>query len=499
MKEDIFNYPGNQFNTEKFITSRQLFVLKKIFTNSLIYGIAPQITAIANILVLPLITPNLTKFDFAINGIALSYIGILTLLQSLGLRIVYANSFFHYPKQYKWIWRQLLGFELICNLIFQVIFAVIIYKILPEQVGNNRFLLTFLIILPQLFLTPFSNVSSLRYQLEERPYPIVARSIVFGVLNVVLMYYFISIEKLGYLGWFVSIGITSTLLNLTYIYPAFVKFKLYPIFNFKWRLIKKSLKVSIPAIPHYYAIYLLDSSDRIVMERLNVKTESIGVYSLAYSVAGKFSVLGNALGAAIGPTISQLLKEKRFKELRDLTFLLQSIFIILGFLASIWLSEVFKLLIKGHNITELIPMGIVILMSYTYRPLYMTASSQLMYFEKTKSLWKISFGAGLINVILNLILIPFFGYKVAVITTLLSYIYMGLFGYFTTEFKDDNKYKYYPIRWGVAILFFTFLAYKLYDINIIYRIIITVSIFLFVLILFKMKANLLKISQKTYL
>jgi O-antigen/teichoic acid export membrane protein len=463
-------------------------MLKKVLKNSLLYGIAPQIAAIANIIVLPLITPNLTKIDFGINGIALSYIGVLTLIQSLGLKIVYANSFFYYPKQYKWIWRQLLGFELICNFIFQVFFAIIIYITLPEQVGGNRFFLTILIILPQVILTPFSNVSALRYQLEERPFPIVIRSVIFGVLNVVLTYYFIVIEKQGYLGWFISMAFTSVLLNLTYIYPTFVKFKLFPIFNFKWRLIKKSLKVSLPAIPHYYSIYLLDSSDRIVMERLNVNTESIGEYSLAYAVSGKFSVLGDALGGAIGPTLSKLLKENKFKELRDLTFLLQFIFIVLGFLASIWLNEVFSILIKGQNISELIPMAIVILMSYTYRPLYMAASSQLMYFEKTKSLWKISFGAGILNVILNLILIPFLGYKVAVITTLLSYLYMGLLGYFTNEFKKGNKYNYYPLRWGLAILACTFFAYKIYNIDVFYKVFLTIIIVLSGFIFLKKKA-----------
>ena len=416
-------------------------MLRKIFKNSLIYGITPQIAAIANIIVLPFITPNLTKIDFGINGIVLSYVGILSLIQSLGLKIVYANSYFHYPSQYIWIWRQLLGFELICNFIFQVLFAIIIYIALPEEVGDNRVLLTSLIILPQLFLTPFSNLSSLRYQLDEKPIPIVIRSVIFGLLNVIMTYYFIAIEKQGYLGWSISMAITVVLLNLTYIYPAFVKFRLYPIFNFKWRLIKKSLKVSLPAIPHYYSIYLLDSSDRIVMERLKVNTESIGEYSLAYAVSGKFSVLGDALGAAIGPTLNKLFREKKFKELRDLTFLLQFLFIIVGFLSALWLNEVFKLLIRGQNIVNLIPMGIFILMSYTYRPLYLAVSSQLMYFEKTKSLWKISFAAGIINILLNLILMPYLGYKIAVFTTLISYLYMGLFGYFTREFRSNNNFK----------------------------------------------------------
>lgn len=85
-------------------------MLAKIFKNSLFYGIAPQIPAVASLLVLPLITPHLTKFDFGIRGILFAYIGVLTVFRSLGLQVVYVNSFFHSPMQYKWAWRQLFGF-----------------------------------------------------------------------------------------------------------------------------------------------------------------------------------------------------------------------------------------------------------------------------------------------------------------------------------------------------------------------------------------------------
>jgi len=251
-------------------------MLKKIFKNSLIYGIGPQLPTVAGIISLPFITPFLTEVDFGIRGILLSYSGALIIFQTLGLKIVYANSFFHYPKQFKWLWRQLLGFELIWNLFFNIIFSIILWNIIPDEVGVNKALLIGLIIGPNMVLGPIANISILRYQLEERPLPIVIRTILFGLLNVTLVLYFIRVQKEGYLGWFLSTFITSLFSNLSYTYSTIKIFRITPIFNFKWRLIRKSLKVSIPSIPHYYSIYLLDSSDRIVMQHYNITTENIG-------------------------------------------------------------------------------------------------------------------------------------------------------------------------------------------------------------------------------
>jgi len=172
-----------------------------------------------------------------------------------------------------------------------------------------------------------------------------------------------------------------------------------------------------------------------------------------------------------------------------LTFFLQAIFIILGFIASIWLNEIFKVLIKGHVVTDLVPIGIIILMSYSYRPMYLAASVHLMFFEKTNSLWKISFGAGVINALLNLALIPILGFKIAAITTFVSYLYMGLSGFFTKEFKEISKENYYPLFWGGIIILTTIISYGLWSINFIYKILLTVILLAIIVIPLKNKIN----------
>jgi len=80
-------------------------MIKKLFSHSLIYGLAPQISKIAGIFALPIITKDLTDIDFGIWGTTMAYFGSLQALLLLGLTVVISNSFFKMPSQYKWLWR----------------------------------------------------------------------------------------------------------------------------------------------------------------------------------------------------------------------------------------------------------------------------------------------------------------------------------------------------------------------------------------------------------
>ena len=80
-------------------------------------------------------------------------------------------------------------------------------------------------------------------------------------------------------------------------------------------------------------------------------------------------------------------------------------------------------------------------MSYNYRPQYLAVSIRLVYFERTKKLWRISLIAGLINLVLNIFLIPIYGFQIAAATTFVALLYMGYSGFFSIniqEFKGWN-------------------------------------------------------------
>ncbi|ASU35142.1 lipopolysaccharide biosynthesis protein [Mucilaginibacter xinganensis] len=441
-------------------------MLKKLFSHTAIYGLAPQVSKIAGFLALPLITKQLTSVDYGVYGLLTAYTTAISILAILGLRLVLVNSFYHSPKQFKWYWRQLYGFLNIWNVFFGALLGLLIYAIIPVEAASNTWKIVLLNIGPVVFFGQTSLLGLTYYQLKQQPMQIAARSIFFGFLSVGLNVLLIAHFKMGYMGWFWSNFITGVLTNASYWYPLNIRLKFTPIYNFKWRLIKRALKVSMPVIPHHYSSYLLDSSDKVIMNFYKVTTGDIGKYNVAYSIGNMFSALGVAGGYAIGPLMNEKYKKDDDKGARNLVFILQLAFFYTSFIACIWMKEVFHLMIRNRELSQMYPLGIVIAMSYNYRPIYMGAVSKLFYKEKTTFLWKLTLTAGLINVVLNLILIPFYGYQIAAYTTFAAFMYMAYAGYYYKVFNEINKVKYYQAYWLISTLVLTVAAYYIVELNI---------------------------------
>ncbi len=433
-------------------------MLKKLFSHTAIYGLAPQVTRIASVLALPIITKDLTSVDFGVYGIITAVAGAIAVLNTLGLRLVLTNSFYKSPSQYKWGWRQIYGFLMLWNIPYSIILGAILWFFVPNEASHDTFNIILLNVLPVVFFGPTAILGNTYYQLKQRPLEIAVRSVIFGVLTVALNILFISILKQGYMGWFISTGISTMLNQVSFFIPINFKEGIKPIFNFKWRYIKRSLYVSIPTIPHYYSTYLLDSSDRLIMKTVGVSTSQIGVYNAAYTVGNFLRQAGMAAGFAIGPMLNMAYKEGNERKARDLIFILQIVFLFGSFILAIWLKEIFFFLLKNKSLQDSYQLGIIIIMSYCYRPMYLGANSKLFYIEKTQMLLKVTFIAAIINICLNFLLIPIWGITAAAIVTYVSLFYMGYAGFFLKIVKNTNKVKYYPIYWMALTVILTFLA-----------------------------------------
>ena len=119
-------------------------------------------------------------------------------------------------------------------------------------------------------------------------------------------------------------------------------------------------------------------------------------------------------------------------------------------------------------------LAIIIIMSYSYRPMYLGANNRLFYIEKTKVLLKISFVAGLANVLMNLIFIPIYGFEVAAITTYVSLMYMGYSGYYLKVFKDNNNLNYYPLLWLLTTLILTISAIYIVELDLVIKVLVNI-------------------------
>lgn len=457
-------------------------MLKKLFSHTFIYGFANQIPKIAGLFSLPFITAHLTEEDYGIFGVVVSYTAAIEVFAYLGLRVILVNSFFKHSNWYTFVWREIYGFLILWNLFFVLFKSVFLWVLLPSEI-ENPLLVIFLCVGAALFFGPTATLGSTLYQIKQKPIPIAMRTIVFGTLTVLLNILFIAHLKLGYIGWLVSIFLVSFLTNLSYLHPILFIYKIKPIFHISYRRIFKYLKVSLPTIPHYYSTFLLNSSDKIVMERLQVSINDIGKYNAAYTVGNFFNSIGMVSGFAITPLMNECYRTKNEFQARTLVWVLQIVFFLASFIVCLWMRELFQLLIKNETLAATYPLGIVIVMAYNYRALYYGAVNKLLYEEKTNILWKITFFAGVTNVVSNLILIPLYGFEIAAVTTFFSLMFMGYSGYYLKDYKAHATVSYYPMAWLLATVILTVVVYQLRDLPVLYKGVLSAVSFLVLVVL----------------
>jgi O-antigen/teichoic acid export membrane protein len=237
---------------------------------------------------------------------------------------------------------------------------------------------------------------------------------------------------------------------------------------------------------------MLDSSDRLIMERLNVSTANIGKYSLAYSFGKYADTVTNALNQAVGPNLLELMKLKNWKTYEELIFTFQAIVITMCFTISLWSPQWLPILIKNEgllvNVEHLI---IIVLMSYSYRPMYVGCNQLAFYYEKTNKLWRITFIAGMINIVLNLIFIPMYGLIAAAVTTFISFMFMGFAGFYFNYYKDIKELNIKPVFWFIMIVALLVIALISVGASFKFKILINLSLLIFlVLASIKFKYNL---------
>lgn len=427
-------------------------MLKRVISNSFLYGALPQLPKVASFFILPLITPFLTGEDYGVVALLSAYIGLISVLQSLGLNLIVVNAYYHYPMQYKWLWRQVFGFLLLWTVLYVCLLAGLIWFSLPQLSATERGWIILLKIVPVLLFNGSEIIGVTYFRLQHKALPIAVRAVLAGSITVFLNYIFIAEFQLGYMGWLWAEAIALVVNGSLFLYPVLFTWKFTPIFNFKWRTIIKSLRVCLPTVPHYYSTYLLNSSDRMIMQHVGVSTTDIGRYSLAYNLGNYLEIVSQSITTALGPNLNELVKSDRWREYRDLIFYFQAVMLTGCFTVAVWVNDWLPVLIKNKELANIQFLLIVIIMSFAYRPMYAGVNMVIFYYEKTKVLWKITFVAGLANVIANIIFIPLYGLEAAALITFLSFLYVGFIGFLFNHYKQLVQTRLSPVLWLLLII-----------------------------------------------
>lgn len=190
---------------------------------------------------------------------------------------------------------------------------------------------------------------------------------------------------------------------------------------------KFALAFNIPLIPHYLSEMVLTQSDRIMIEKY-VSATATANYSTAYSVATMLQLFMSAINASFLPWAYDCLKHKKYNDMKKMGVIITAIMCGLIILMMLFAPELIYIF-AGKKYAGAIYVIPPIAMSVFFMLMYDFFSTIEFYYGKTVLVMIASVVSAGMNVLLNWLLIPKFGYYVAGYTTLFCYLLYSLTHY----------------------------------------------------------------------
>ncbi len=200
---------------------------------------------------------------------------------------------------------------------------------------------------------------------------------------------------------------------------------------------KYALMFNIPLIPHYLSLTVLQQSDRIIISNM-IGTDKAAIYSVAYNISTMMSLITTAINNSFVPYTYKSLKNKEYHNIgRQATFLL--IIVAIGCVVAMAFAPEIIRIFASQDYYEAIWIVPPVAASVYFMFIYPLFGNIEFYFEKTKFVMVASCVGAILNIILNCIFIPVWGYLAAGYTTMVCYLIFTLAHY--TFYKKIVKDK----------------------------------------------------------
>lgn len=373
----------------------------------------------------PLFTNLLTSDEYGQVSVFLSWTSLLGVVAMFSFQAgVFNNGMLEYNED-----RDCFAYSLLklSNLITLVIsaFIFITYDLLRDFLKLDILLL---ILMTIIFLTqPAYNFWITRQRFEYKYKVSTFIMIIMNVLSPVVALLCICFAGSGgnhvYARLFGAEGVLILFYVVFYIYTA-VKAR----FKIKIEYWKFAFVFNLPLIPHYLSQYMMNSSDKIMISFL-IGDSQTAYYNVAYSVAAVVSIVWTSINASLVPYTYQKCKEKKYNDIAKIVTPLWVIYAVICLTMMVFAPELIALMAPaeyglGKYVIPPVIGGVF------FQSMYYSFANINYYYKKTKYVMYASLSAAVLNILLNYLLIPQYGFIVAGYTTLFSYVVQAGIDYY---------------------------------------------------------------------
>jgi O-antigen/teichoic acid export membrane protein len=451
--------------------------LKALSRETLIYGLSTVIGRFLNFLLVPFYVNVLhSTAEYGITTSLYTYLGFLNVIYPLGLEA----AFFRYGARAEGETfdlareKRVFSTPFLFIVVAATLFSALILMLAPWAVGpvfrdpsidltpmiptliDILRLGALILFFDSLALLPFAVL-----RLEHQAWRFAGIRLVGIVVTLILNFILVMGWGWGVKGIFVA-NLTASILVVVLLLPT-ISARL--TFRIDFTLLKKVLPFGLTNVPAYLSSMMVQVIDRPIVQAF-LGLGVLGVYQANYRMGFVMMVFVSLFEYAWRPFFMRqsLRDDASARILFSEVFTYFMTLALIAFLAlSFWLPTLVSTTVGGRSLLSPsywsgLPIIPVVLLAYVFQGMYTNFIAGIYIKEKNKVLPLITGLGAVINIALNLILIPRIGMMGAALATLFAYMAMALAIYRTAQ-----KYYFVPYEWArvgtlsliVGISFFT--------------------------------------------
>ena len=382
------------------------------------YAICSILQKCLSFITLPLFTRILTKEQYGQYTIYSSWSGIFSILITLNLAYgSFSTAMVKFEKKRDEYIASVQGICIILAAVFLVIY-------IPFRKFFNKWLelptfLVVLLIVEILCTTAFLLwCGKKRFEFKYKSVVLLTllNSFVAPIIAVILIF---NTEEKGYARIFGYAITTIVICGFIFILNSIRGKKMFQKDFWKY-----ALGFNIPLLAYYFSQVIFNQSDRIMISHM-CGIDKAAMYGVAYNLAMILTFVLNAINNTYVPWLYGKIKENKTSDNKNVANGIAVLMAVL-LVGVIWFApEIIGIMAgKGYGQAKWVvaPVAMSLLLLF-YAQLFINVE---FFYEEKKSLVYASIGSMLVNVVLNYLFIPKFGFVVAGYTTWFSYI---LFAY----------------------------------------------------------------------
>ncbi|ABG82583.1 putative polysaccharide transporter protein [Clostridium perfringens ATCC 13124] len=466
---------------------------KKVKNAAFIYAFGQILSKSINFIFIPLYTNKLGTYGYGQLALIDMLFSLISVFIILGINSGYIRFYKTYNELEK---KRLMNTTLTFSIIFSIVFIIV--NMIISQFYINKILslenlnLIFFLLLIRCATEQIIYLMILEYSMNYEAKIVVKLECFKLILNLTLIVYFVAIVNQGILGMYKGYVISNCIILAFLIFKNINKFKL----EIDFKMLKNMLKYSIQLIPSGISAIVLNLADRYILEFFSGLSIT-GIYSLGY----KFGTLIDPLFILPFKKVFTPFKFEIYRD-NDANEKLNEWYYkynIIGIAVVFMISILGKLIIiitspvEFINAYKIIPLILISYFIYGKSEFY---SLGIYISNKTRFDCYIMILSGIINIILNFILIPFAGMYGATIATIISYYLSNILFKIVSkrccEFRynlNKNIVKFYVIS---IILYLSYFILTYNNTNLLMELLLCI----FIILIWAIITNYLKIIDK---